>query len=125
MNLRSSSELSRLLASCLSPRNPLKGPENLHILCLRTAAIYATTALYEFHDKQKSVANPDQISNWEDVFPLLDAHFLRSVFEIRFFEYLSICQFSVLFLVISTKNFSTMFFALSKLRAITIPTGKI
>ena len=51
MNLRSSVELSKLLATCLSPISPLLKPASLHTLCLRTAAIYATTALYEFHDK--------------------------------------------------------------------------
>ena len=102
MNLRSSAELSKLLATCLSPRSPLLRPSSLHTLCLRTAAIYATTALYEFHDKHTSEAalllnphanvggNQDQNggngghiepneSLWENVFPLLDAHFLSLV----------------------------------------------
>ena len=52
MNLRSSAELSRILASCLTPVSPLVRPASLHALCLRTAAVYATAALYEFHDKQ-------------------------------------------------------------------------
>ena len=55
MNLRSSAELSKLLSTCLGPRSPLVRPASLHTLCLRTAAIYATTALYEFHDKQSSI----------------------------------------------------------------------
>ncbi len=74
-------------------------PSSLHTQCLRTAAIYATTALYEFHDKHKSLfGDPGGIqdgdgaggggmdssvhineSMWEAVFPLLDAHFLRLV----------------------------------------------
>ena len=52
MNLRSSVELSRILSSCLTPVSPLVRPASLHALCLRTAAVYATAALYEFHDKQ-------------------------------------------------------------------------
>ena len=52
MNLRSSEELSRILSSCLTPVSPLVRPASLHALCLRTAAVYATAALYEFHDKQ-------------------------------------------------------------------------
>ena len=52
MNLRSSEELSRILSSCLTPVSPLIRPASLHALCLRTAAVYATAALYEFHDKQ-------------------------------------------------------------------------
>ena len=52
MNLRSSTELSRILSSCLTPVSPLIRPASLHALCLRTAAVYATAALYEFHDKQ-------------------------------------------------------------------------
>ena len=109
MNLRSSVELSKLLATCLSPRSPLLKPASLHTLCLRTAAIYATTALYEFHDKhtnaliQNSHANHGHGGNqdghggdggghldtvtinviseslWEDVFPLLDTNFLSLV----------------------------------------------
>ena len=51
MNLRSSEELSRILSSCLTPVSPLIRPASLHALCLRTAAVYATAALYEFHDK--------------------------------------------------------------------------
>ena len=54
MNYRSSTELSKLLSTCLSPISPLLKPASLHSLCLRTAAIYATTALYEFHDKKSS-----------------------------------------------------------------------
>ncbi len=77
-------------------------PQSLHSLCLRTAAIYATTSLYEFHDKQKTLENGvdgeahgdggaggDGVgegghqlvheSAWEQVFPLLDQHFLRLV----------------------------------------------
>lgn len=89
MNLRSSAELSRLISTCLSPVSPLVKPSSLHTLCLRTAAIYATTALYEFHDKQNfhhglggevldNSANINE-SMWDAVFPLLDAHFLQLI----------------------------------------------
>ena len=57
MNYRSSTELSKLLSTCLSPISPLLRPASLHSLCLRTAAIYATTALYEFHDKKSSTGS--------------------------------------------------------------------
>lgn len=96
MNYRSSTELSKLLSTCLSPISPLLRPASLHSLCLRTAAIYATTALYEFHDKKSSTGsitanNPGGVPNgeidastidesmWDAVFPLLDAHFLQLV----------------------------------------------
>ena len=95
MNYRSSAELSRYLSTCLCPVSPLLTPASLHTLCLRTAAIYATTALYEFHDKKYSngsannLVNPGQNgemdastideSMWDAVFPLLDAHFLQLV----------------------------------------------
>lgn len=93
MNLRSSNELSRLLSTCLSPVSPLLKPSSLHSLCLRTAAIYATTALYEFHDKQNNGGGLNNVNEgndgvdtaninetmWDLVFPLLDAHFLRLV----------------------------------------------
>ena len=44
-------ELSRVLRSVLTPACPLTlgQPPSLHTLCIRTAAIYATTSLYEFH----------------------------------------------------------------------------
>ena len=37
---------------CLSPTTPQLKPQSLNNLCLRTAAIYVTTSLYDFHDKQ-------------------------------------------------------------------------
>ena len=40
--------LSRILLSYLSPIQRLK-PDSLDILCLRRAAVYATTALYDYH----------------------------------------------------------------------------
>ena len=45
-------ELARILRSCLSPAVPQFRPQSLHDLCIRTAAVYATTSLYEFHDKR-------------------------------------------------------------------------
>ena len=45
-------ELARILRSCLSPTVPQFRPQSLHDLCIRTAAVYATTSLYEFHDKR-------------------------------------------------------------------------
>ena len=45
-------ELARILRSCLSPAAPQFRPQSLHDLCIRTAAVYATTSLYEFHDKR-------------------------------------------------------------------------
>lgn len=49
-------DLSRLLRNVLSPVSPpcLKVP-SLNCLCIRTAAIYATTSLYGFHDRQKAL----------------------------------------------------------------------
>jgi hypothetical protein len=100
-------ELARILRSVLSPASPQSGSKlaSLHTLCIRTAAIYATTSLYEFHDKQKNLhlaaaaaaaadpgghgqlqviaqpQHPDsmviQESMWEEVFPLLDQHFFQ------------------------------------------------
>ena len=48
-------ELSSFLKSYLHPviGVGLKTPPSLHDLCIRTAAIYATTSLYEFHDKAR------------------------------------------------------------------------
>lgn len=104
-------ELAQILRSCLSnhPNAPPallvggRGPPTLHDLCIRTAAIYATTSLYEFH-RQKihsleilgeaglggPVGGPPpldpqsmdvyvQESMWEAVFPLLDQHFFQLV----------------------------------------------
>jgi len=79
------------LASHLSPlgrhRHPNCTPESLDLLCLRSAAVYATTALYEYHAifSQQSHQNQQNIqavvdeSLWEAVFPSLDSHFLRLV----------------------------------------------
>ena len=58
-------ELARILRSCLSPATPQFRPQSLHDLCIRTAAVYATTSLYEFHDK-RSVCNGLVLSVWHD-----------------------------------------------------------
>ena len=50
-------ELARILRSCLSPAVPQFRPQSLHDLCIRTAAVYATTSLYEFHDKRSVAEN--------------------------------------------------------------------
>jgi hypothetical protein len=99
MNAASSVELARILRGCLNVHGQLKGapnisssnrshPQSLHDLCLRTAAIYATTSLYEFHDNKirrenapysVSEAVNGHTSTWDEVFPLLDQHFLQLV----------------------------------------------
>lgn len=102
-------ELSRLLKNCLTPSAPQFKVNSLHDLCIRTAAIYATTSLYEFHDKQggegggvgghgsgsgAAAGVPGALppggagvlqdvtiheSKWDEVFPLLDQHFFQLV----------------------------------------------
>ena len=54
-------ELARILRSCLSPAAPQFRPQSLHDLCIRTAAVYATTSLYEFHDKRCD----DSLCKWQ------------------------------------------------------------
>ena len=54
LRFRSSTELSRLLSSCLSPICPLVRPASLHSLCLRTAAIYATTGNWSLYINVRS-----------------------------------------------------------------------
>ena len=78
MNYRSSSELSKLLSTCLCPVSPLLRPASLHTLCLRTAAIYATTALYEFHDKK----SPNGLGNY--LFKNL-LMFIENYYLVRFY----------------------------------------
>ena len=51
-----SNGLYRILVTYLSPIQRRK-PDPLDILCLRTAAVYATTSLYEFHDKRSVAEN--------------------------------------------------------------------
>lgn len=94
-------ELSRILRNVLSAQawTAANGaappsPPPLLALCVRTAAIYATTSLYEFHVKQREdedgVGDPDldgggggldqaREATWDAAFPLLDQHFLRLV----------------------------------------------
>ena len=74
--------LARILASHLSPLRPSTFmPERLDILCLRSAAIYAVTALHKYCDGRADSGTVPTVdkSLWESVFPLLDAHFLRLV----------------------------------------------
>ena len=56
-----------LLKGCLrislSPVGPQLKPQSLTNLCLRTAAVYTVTSLYDFHQKQSShhVVEPEEI----------------------------------------------------------------
>ena len=90
-------DLARVLKSYLSPTTPQLKPQNLSNLCLRSAAVYVTTSLYDFHLRQTHhVLEPSEIqvsqfgetiaiclngklflqeTMWDEVFPLLDAHF--------------------------------------------------
>ncbi len=96
-------DLCGVLSRSLSTREGERQPQSLHSLCIRTAAIYATTALYEFHDKQKALGNEGDMqqqqqqqqqqqlvheSAWEQVFPMLDQHFLRLVPGHRYEQFL-------------------------------------
>jgi len=77
--------LCRILVSHLSPwghQPHTCQPERLDILCLRSAAVYATTALYEYHANSQHNQQHDQVVDealWEAVFPSLDSHFLRLI----------------------------------------------
>ena len=93
-------DLGRVLKSYLSPTSPQLKPQSLCCLCLRSAAVYVTTSLYDFHLKQsnhvletsemqvklilcfhynKFIETYRQenggVGEWDEVFPLLDAHF--------------------------------------------------
>ena len=75
-------DLSRVLKSYLSPPTPQLKPASLTSLCLRTAAVYVTTSLYDFHSKQTThVLDPSEIQEtlWDVVLPLLDVHFFRLI----------------------------------------------
>ena len=74
-------DLGRVLKSYLSPTSPQLKPPSLTNLCLRTAAVYVTTSLYDFHSKQTThVLDPEiQETLWDVVLPLLDAHFFRLI----------------------------------------------
>ena len=75
-------DLSRVLKSYLSPTTPQLKPLSLTNLCLRSAAVYVTTSLYDFHCKQTTdVLDPSEIQDslWDVVLPLLDAHFFRLI----------------------------------------------
>ena len=47
-------DLARVLKSYLSPTTPQLKPQSLTNLCLRSAAVYVTTSLYDFHLKQSN-----------------------------------------------------------------------
>jgi len=75
-------DLGRVLKGCLSPTTPQLKPQCLTNLCLRTAAVYTTTSLYDFHQKQSHhVVEPMEIQEnmWDEVFPLLDQHFFQLI----------------------------------------------
>lgn len=75
-------DLARVLKGCLSPTTPQLKPQSLNNLCLRTAAIYVTTSLYDFHNKQtNNVVEAEEIQEnmWDEVFPLLDQHFFQLI----------------------------------------------
>lgn len=81
-------DLSRVLRGCLSPTSPQLKPQCLTNLCLKTAAVYVTTSLYDFHEKQSNRGNGQvavemsveiQESMWDEVFPLLDQHFFQLI----------------------------------------------
>ena len=92
---RRHAELSRILRNVLAAQAWTAGsaPPPLLSLCVRTAAIYATTSLYEFHAKQQEETGQDgdhhqvlaaggpqdREATWDAAFPLLDQHFLRLV----------------------------------------------
>ena len=81
-------DLGRVLKSYLSPTTPQLKPQSLCCLCLRSAAVYVTTSLYDFHLKQSHhVLEPSEIqeSMWDEVFPLLDNHFF-SLIPVHMYE---------------------------------------
>jgi hypothetical protein len=82
-------DLARVLKTCLSPTSPQVKPPCLSHLCLRTAAVYVTTSLYDFHERQRcrghgqvsveEIAAEIQENMWDEVFPLLDQHFFQLI----------------------------------------------
>ena len=85
------SALSSILSSYLDPNQRLQ-PDNLAALCLRRAAVYATTSLYKYHLLTTSTHTDGSAavneSLWEDVFPALDSHFLRLIPQHLYEEFL-------------------------------------
>ena len=117
MNCSSNVEmLSRILMSHMNPVvQPKLTPDSLRKLCLRTAAIYSTTALYEYHSKVQETQSsrggqvdgvPQGDALWEAVFPLLDAHFLQLVPNNLYEEFLDN--------VLSTLEFACHYDAIGK-----------
>jgi len=73
-------DLGRVLKGCLCPTTPQLRPQCLTELCLRTAAVYVTTSLYDFHERQAGVLQEEvQETMWDEVFPLLDQHFFQLI----------------------------------------------
>jgi len=74
-------DLAKVLKGYLIAASPQGKPQGLTKLCLRSAAVYVTTSLYDFHERQTGrVATEDiQESMWDEVFPLLDQHFFQLV----------------------------------------------
>jgi len=81
-------DLGRVLKGCLCPTTPQLKPQCLTELCLRTAAVYVTTSLYDFHERQAGLIEVAgnagiqadiQESMWDEVFPLLDQHFFQLI----------------------------------------------
>jgi len=81
-------DLGRVLKGCLCPTTPQLKPQCLTELCLRTAAVYVTTSLYDFHERQAGLLEVSghggiqaeiQENMWDEVFPLLDQHFFQLI----------------------------------------------
>jgi len=74
-------DLARVLKGCLSSFSCPGKPQVLTRLCVRSAAVYVTTSLYDFHDKQTGSIDTDAIQEhmWDEVFPLLDQHFFQLI----------------------------------------------
>jgi len=81
-------ELAKVLKGCLSSTSSHGRPQGLTKLCVRSAAVYVTTSLYDYHEKQS--VNAEDIheireiqeireSMWDEVFPLLDQHFFQLI----------------------------------------------
>ena len=63
-------DLARVLKGCLSPTTPQLRPQSLTELCLRTAAVYTITSLYDFHERQSKaggVLHEIQENMWDEV----------------------------------------------------------
>jgi len=74
-------ELSRVLKGYLTSSTVTGKPQGLTKLCVRSAAVYVTISLYDFHEKQIGRIDTDEIQEnmWDEVFPLLDQHFFQLI----------------------------------------------